>query len=183
VAKRKIASLNRKLKLEVVLDDDKLELTLSKFAQRISDFIRFWTNFFAPQFFDDIQKNFAAEGRYVGGWRALSPAYAAWKLRHYGPKPILVRSGAMKDSLKIGGRGNILRATKKYVIAGSRIKYLIFHQRGTRGLRGIFRRFTGGGLPQRKVIWIGPMRTYSRLLAQFVAEEMRASGFKNAKTA
>jgi phage gpG-like protein len=169
VARRKVASGNSKLKLEVEIDDDVLELKLSRFAQKLDDFRRFWTDFFAPQFFDDVQKNFAAQGRFVGGWRALKPEYAAWKLRHYGPKPILVRTGAMRESLRTGGRGNILRAFKAYGIFGSTVRYLVFHQRGTRQM------------PQRRVLWIGPHATYKRLLAEFVRDEMRAAGFRDAR--
>ena len=147
------------------IDDDVLSVKLSKVAQSLDDWRRFWSQFWGPQFFADVQKNFAQEGDPVGGWRALSPEYAAWKLRHFGPKPILVRSGAMKESLRMGGRLNVFRAFKAYAELGSLVKYLPFHQRGTRRM------------PRRQVLWIGPTVTYKRLLVRFVKEEFARAGF------
>lgn len=160
----------RTVRLKVTIDDDKLELVVRNVVGRFSDFRRFWADFFAPQFFADIQKNFETEGRLVGGWRALSPGYAAWKLRHYGPKPILVRTGALKASLMPRGRGNILRVFKSRGEFGSVLPYLTKHQRGI-------------GVPRRQVLFFKSTRIYNRLLAQWVKEEMQAAGFSNAKTA
>ncbi len=170
MAKKVIRLSTREPKITVTVDDERLSLALNKFGARISDLRPFWTDDFAPQFFDDIQRNFAAEGKYVGGWRALSPEYAAWKLRKYGRKKILDRTGAMKESLRLGGRGNILNVFKLRAIFGSLIHYLPYHQRGT------------SRMPQRKVLWIGPNRTYQRLLNSFVAGEMRAAGLPNVRT-
>src|SRR4051812_24138664 len=126
----RVIKVGRSVNLTITIDDERLQLTLKNVTMRLDDFRRFWTDFFAPQFFADIQKNFELEGKLVGGWRALSPGYAAWKLRHYGPKPILVRTGALKASLMPRGRGNILRAFKARGEFGSQIPYLTKHQRG-----------------------------------------------------
>lgn len=161
-------TVGRQVKLSVSIDNERLDLAVKNVAARFDDFRRFWTDFFAPQFFADIQKNFELEGKLVGGWRALSPGYAAWKLKHYGPKPILVRTGAMKSSLMMRGRGNILRAYKARGEFGTSIPYMTKHQRGE-------------GVPRRQVLFFGPTRIYNRLLAQWVKEEMQAAGFKNAR--
>src|SRR4026207_1080877 len=111
------------------IDDDVLSLKLSKIAQSLDDWRRFWSDLWAPQFFADVQKNFVQEGDPVGGWRALSPEDALWKLRHSGPQPILVRKGALKESLRMGGRSNLFRAFKAFAELGSSVSYLPFHQR------------------------------------------------------
>lgn len=162
--------LRGRVNLSVVIDDDRIQLSLGKLADRLTDLRRFWIDYFAPQFFDDIQKNFASSGRFVGGWRALSPRYAAWKMKHYGPLPILVRGGTLSESLRIGGRGNVIRALKMRGEFGSQVPYLPFHQRGTRRM------------PKRQVLFLGNSRTYQRLLNSFLRDEMNASGFQG-KTA
>lgn len=150
--------------ITVTISDQKLQLAISRFGTRLRDFRRFWTEFFAPQFFADVQRNLASEGGYVGGWRALSPRYAAWKLRTYGPRPMMVLTGRLKNSFVLGASENVVRARPLDVYVGSRVPYVPYHQRGT------------DRMPQRKIIWLGPNQTYKRLLSRFVAEEASASG-------
>jgi phage gpG-like protein len=156
----------RLFQLSIQIDDAKLSLALNKFGQTLSDFRRFWKDFFAPQFFSDVQDNFLSEGRYVGGWRSLSPSYAAWKFAHYGPKPILQRTGDLIESFRIGGRRNILKVTHAYALFGSSVAYMPFHQYGT------------PRMPKRVVLFFGEKRVYSRLLADYLREELTGSGFK-----
>jgi phage gpG-like protein len=162
---RKIPVINSKtMKLTVTIDDEKLSLSLSRFGQSLTDFRRFWTDFFAPQFFADIQTNFATQGGYVGGWRALSPEYAAWKLSHYGSKPILQRRGDLINSLRIGAGKNIMKVTKAQALFGSKVPYLAYHQFGT------------DRMPRRIVLFFRSMPLYARLLSQFLREEMKRAG-------
>lgn len=152
------------IKLTLFIDNERLNLRLNRFAESLSDMRRFWIEFFAPQLFADAQENFATEGRYVGGWRALSPAYAAWKLAHFGPKPILERRGRLKRSFTIGAAGNILRAFKTRGEFGSSVPYFPYHQRGT------------PRMPQRRILFFRRGNTYNRLLSQYVREELIAAG-------
>ncbi len=48
---------------------------------------------------DFFKARFRSEGAYAGArWVPLSPAYAAWKRRHYGDKPILQLTGRLLAS-------------------------------------------------------------------------------------
>lgn len=152
------------INISIVIDDREITLRFPKWAARLEDLRRFWSDFFAPQFFIDIQRNFNTEGSFVGGWRALSPRYARWKLAHYGNKPILVRTGAMKRSFTVGGPGNVLRAWKLRAILGSSIQRAGFHQTGT------------ARMPARPIVWLGSQRIYQKLLTRFVREEGISAG-------
>ncbi len=57
-------------------------------------------------------------------WSPLSPAYAAWKRRHFGKLPILVLSGAMRA-------GFSYKVTPRTLQIRNRKKYWQFHQTGT----------------------------------------------------
>lgn len=150
-------------------DDTAVELALSRTAERLRDFRRFWREFFAPQWFTDIRLNFSTQGKPVGGWRALSPRYAAWKRSQVGNKPILQFSGEMLRSFTIGDRNNVLKVGKTVVELGSRLPRVAYHNRGA------------GRVPQRRILWTGPARTYKPLLDRFVAEEMKAAGLPNVR--
>ncbi|HEY8410195.1 MAG TPA: hypothetical protein VIK76_02290 [Pyrinomonadaceae bacterium] len=162
---------DRKLSFSVEVNNERLELTFKEAASRIADFRNFWVNYWGPQFFSDIRANFASQGGSVGGWRALSPEYAAWKRSVVGNKPILQFTGEMLASFTIGDRNNIFRAMKTRVVAGSRVKRVSYHNEG------------GGRLPKRQIIFIGPKRVYQPLLNRWVAEEMAAAGMPNVRRA
>lgn len=76
--------------------------------------------------------NFVSEGGASGGWAPLQPEYAAWKARNYGPLPILVRTGALAESI-VGARGVPVEVdSHKMDVRLPEIKYAKFHQYGTR---------------------------------------------------
>lgn len=152
--------------ITVTIDGEDIPLRFHKLAQKIADFRRFWTELFAPQFFKDIQDNFASEGGFVGGWRALSPKYAAWKLKHYGNRPILVLKGDMRESLRMGGRGSVLISNRKSLQIGSRDPKVPWHNRGT------------ARMPKRQILYVKRGTVYQRLLHRFAREEMAAAGLK-----
>lgn len=152
--------------LTITIDDKRLQLAIGKVGENLRSFRRFWRDFFAPQFFADAQKNLASEGQYVGGWRALSPRYAAWKLKHFGPRPILVLRGRLRRSFTIGAAENIIRAGAMEAYFGSRVPYVPYHQSGT------------SRIPRRQIMWLGPNRTYKRLLTQFIGEQIGDAGFR-----
>jgi hypothetical protein len=154
--------------LTFILNEDRVTVPLKKFEGSLEDFRRFWNEYWAPEFFLHIQKNFTGEGRFVGGWRALSPAYAAWKRAHFGRKPILVATGDMKQSFVQGERNNVLNASKLRVEAGSRDRKVRYHQTGSRRM------------PKRQIIVVLPADLTSRLMNRYLGEEMRAAGMEKA---
>lgn len=86
---------------------------------------------------------FASEGAIIGGWAPLSPIYAAWKLVHYGPRPIMVRTGALMESLT-GFPMGVSEIGPKEAKFGTDIRYAHFHQSGTRKM------------PKRKIVEVIP---------------------------
>lgn len=84
------------------------------------------------------ERQFSSQGGYgSGGWPALSPAYGAWKARHYPGKPILERTGLLRESLTQRPFG-IDENTGTTAVFGSGVHYGAFHQHG------------GGHLPRRR---------------------------------
>lgn len=79
-------------------------------------------------------RNFKAEGR--PKWPALAASTIADRRRKgFGSGPILVRTGALRDSLtKPGAPGQHLKITPKTIQFGSNVKYYIFHQYGTQNM-------------------------------------------------
>lgn len=166
MAIRKVKVGDSKFSLSITVDDTAVVLSLDNFANRLGDFRRFWREFYAPKFLNDILENFHTQGGSVGGWRSLSPRYAAWKRSVVGNKPILVFSGAMRDSFVIGNANNVLKVTKSSATIGSRLPRVMYHTKGM------------GRLPVRRVIFLGPAKTYKPLLDRFLLEEMEAAGLK-----
>lgn len=78
------------------------------------------------------RKNFDSEGAAgsLGRWAPLSPAYRAWKDVHYPGKPILVRTGKLRDELTKVPLG-VQTTTATSLKVGSDIAYGGYHQTGT----------------------------------------------------
>ena len=76
---------------------------------------------------DHIKLQFALQGAPTP-WAKLSPKYAAWKMRKWGPKPILVASGAMYA-------GFSATATAFSLTVKNTKKYWGYHQTGTRNMQ------------------------------------------------
>lgn len=65
-------------------------------------------------------------------WEPLSPAYAAWKAKHFPGQPILVRTGVLKKSMtERGATGNLTLIGSVSAIFGSTISYGAYHDEGT----------------------------------------------------
>ncbi len=64
------------------------------------------------------------------GFPPLNPEYAKWKARHYGSKPILVRSGSMRKS--VDSKAHLVSIKGATVIALFRglVPYAIYHHEG-----------------------------------------------------
>jgi len=95
----------------------------------------------------EVMDNFAAEGR-PNRWHPLSKKYAARKAESMGAgKPILERSGAMKQRMNVRASG-----TSASVFTGIK-GYPVYHQTGTRKM--VARPF----MPDRKNQNIPPFHT------------------------
>lgn len=79
-----------------------------------------------------INRNFERGGR-PNKWAGLAPSTIKDRARHgYGPTPILVRSGLLKNSLTVpGAPKQIFRVGPRSLKFGTRVKYYPYHQYGT----------------------------------------------------
>lgn len=87
-------------------------------------------------------KNFLSEGVYgTGGrWKPLNPEYEAWKQQHYPGRPIMVRTGELRNALLVRGVRELTGRRLVYGVSGSAEKYAHYHQTGE------------GKMPQRKIV-------------------------------
>jgi phage gpG-like protein len=67
-----------------------------------------------------------------GAWAPLSPAYAAYKSKKYGGKPVLQRSGRLYDSLTSKNEESVTDREPLSLTLGTRVAYAGYHQTGTR---------------------------------------------------
>ena len=87
-----------------------------------------------------IKEQFDTEGGRTGGWAPLSERYASDKVRRFGNQPILVATGALRQSLT-GGSGFIARQEGNETLRfGTQLGYGRFHQTGT------------SSMPQRRIL-------------------------------
>lgn len=119
--------------------EEQVKFSLGRMAHALADMRPFWPAF--HEVFKAVEvAQFASQGGAGGGgaWAPLSAAYAAWKAVHYPGRPILVRSGALREAMT-GGSGHIFEPTPTYVRLGGYSPYGGYHQEGD-------------GVPQRKPI-------------------------------
>ena len=153
---------------------DVVQVKLGRFADGIQDWRRFWREYFLPAFYRQVESNYRGEGSFVGGWAALSPAYAAWKARHAPGRGLLVLTDRLRQSLTWGGDapgpGGIAVAEKDYLIVGTSVTYAQYHQTGT------------SRMPRRPVIFPGSQggSTFGRLLHRFAVDEADKAGLQAA---
>lgn len=117
--------------LSVKIDGaERIKLEFRRFKDNVAD-PRETYGEVAKWFESAEKKQFRSQGReYPPKWAALSPAYAARKMRMVGRKPILEYSGDLKRSLTSRPFG-IEIITKRAATFGTDIPYAIHHQRGT----------------------------------------------------
>ena len=125
-----------------VIGLDRVLAGLASVQDAVKDLRPFWKDIFAPKYFATVQDVFAlqgqgrgAGGRFAGGrWAPLSPAYAAWKRRHFPGRTILVRTGRLRESVKWNGTGlgagGIFEAEPGFAIAGTSVPYGRAHMDG-----------------------------------------------------
>lgn len=117
---------------------------------------------------EEAAAQFGSEGSHGGTpWPALSPPYAAWKAAHYGQKPILVRTGALKTSLTAAGSGDMLFQPGRTGMSwGTHVSYSVYHQSPAPRRR----------LPRRPMVML--TETAKREIPRLVqAHLMRENGF------
>lgn len=139
-----------------------LTVSLSRLRTDIADWTPFWRDEFAPFFYRWVQQDFILEGGGSGAsWQELSPAYAAWKQKHYPGRGLLVRSGALKASL-IGPdtQQSAFRPMSTSLEIGSTVPYGLYHQAPRSGSR----------LPQRPPLRVNDafMRVIGKSLQVYV---------------
>jgi phage gpG-like protein len=106
-------------------------------------------------------RNFATRGATSGSpWMPLDDEYARWKLTHGGPKPLLVWSGKLRQSLtSLRGSPNEIDKTKAVFgtdVTTSKGKPLArYHQDGT------------SKMPARKIVFVPPL--FAATMAQKTA--------------
>ena len=156
---------------------DAQSTAIRNFAGAVTDWGPFWTDRFGPAFYEATQANFETAGAASGApWAPLSPTYAAWKAKRFPGAPILVRSGALRQSLA-GPRASgysIFRPTSTSLEIGSAVPYGIYHQMGAHWTRMTSHNERIGMaivLPQRPPLRVSKafMVTVGKLMQQHLA--------------
>ncbi len=98
---------------------------------RTSDLRPVWAAI-ADDFLQIEARQFATEGGLGRPWPPLSPAYAAWKAKHYPGAPILVRTGRLRASLTSRGGDHVEAIEPQMLKIGTAVPYARFHQTGTK---------------------------------------------------
>jgi phage gpG-like protein len=104
------------------------------FQRDVSDFTRFWDGPFKTYWYATRKLDYASAGTTTGaGWAPLSPAYRAWKNRHYPSAPLLVQRGTLRASLTSPTEpGSVWEPAPTGLRVGTRVPYGMYHQMGTR---------------------------------------------------
>lgn len=121
--------------------EDTLQRMTAAFERAGSELADFGTHVFpkmVPVLEAEVARQFAAEGRgpHAGSWAQLSPAYEAWKGQNYPGRPILERTGALKDALTSSSSSHALRdfSTTAFNYGTEGLDYGSLHQSGTRDM-------------------------------------------------
>ena len=149
---------------------ERIDFMLSRFGAGVTNFLPFWQMWFMPRFISDVQAGFESEGEPVGGWAALSPAYAAWKMRKFPGRKILELTGRLKRSLTLEGGGlgpdGIYEEGPTSLTVGTSVPYARFHQMGT------------PKMPQRRFLWLSNEQAYGKLLHRYLISLAAETGLR-----
>lgn len=118
-----------------ILGKEVFARSLSRFASAVQDwrpaFEQIWQNYTKI-----TRRNFQRQG-YPVSFAPLSPAYRAWKEKHFPGKPILQRSGALMDAMlgnaQASSRHTIKDIKKLSAEFGTTLPYAGAHQEGIPG--------------------------------------------------
>lgn len=109
-------------------------LGMERLGTALSDF-RFIFPRVVSLFEDSFAKQFERRGAgpVVGPWSPLQPSYAAWKAKHYPGKPLLERSGNLKEGLTAKSGTHTVRDYSASMLnfGTTGVPYASFHQTGT----------------------------------------------------
>ena len=116
-----------------IAGQDQVLRTFSRWTDALSDFSPALEKI-ADDFLELEASQFASEGKTgSGGWKALSPDYAAWKAINYPGAKILERDGWLRDSLTVKDAPfQVREISPTEAVLGTSVSYGIFHQTGTR---------------------------------------------------
>ena len=120
-----------------IAGQDQVLRTFSRWTDALSDFSPALEKI-ADDFLELEASQFSSEGKTgSGGWKALSPDYAAWKAVHYPGAKILERDGWLRDSLTVKDAPfGVREITPTQAVLGSSLPYAMYHQTGTGSLPG-----------------------------------------------
>ncbi len=101
-------------------------------------------------------------------WVPLSPRYAAYKARRWPGRGILVRTGALQDSLTQETGQSIVQMHPLELRYGTKVPYAVFHQRG------------GRRLPRREVIHLAESDKLDvmREVQRYLVKRAKSAGLK-----
>jgi phage gpG-like protein len=128
--------------IQVQIEQRELQVMLTGLDARLRDLTPVWGKVHDIMI-ALLRQHFRSQGAYAGAaWVPLSPAYAAWKKRHYPGKTILRREDTLYESLVSKTHAShVWRTGPSFAEYGTRVSYARFHHFGTKR-----------GLPVRKVI-------------------------------
>lgn len=102
-------------------------VAIERFAEDIKDFRALW-----PFVIDELgaitERQFDTRGR--GQWAPLSSRYARWKATHYPGRPLLVRTGRLRDEVT-GQHGKAWIVSRNQITLRPSVRYWRYHQTGT----------------------------------------------------
>jgi len=117
--------------LSITIDGERqVRLGVTRITKQVDDLRGLWKRWQLAFFAAEIDL-FAASP-----WEAISPAYAAWKAKHYPGRGVLRASGALMQSLVGKGSGHVYKATKRAMEIGTGVTseggapYPLYHQLG-----------------------------------------------------
>lgn len=145
-------------------NDVKFKNNLDKAVKAVGD-LRFAMGEISRDIFKTTKQNFILKGG--GKYPALSDEYKKTKQKKKPNAPILVYSGALRDS--VTGRGNedtIRFIGKQSLVQGTRVPYSRYVQEGTKKM------------PERKYLFIDDAQSlrFARIIEDFVASKMEVVG-------
>ena len=110
-------------------DVNLLKMKFRMYISRSEDLSPVWYKV-RDTFKKDVSEAFRSEGASIGEhWLGLSKSTIKDRKRKgYPPKPILVRSGDLRDSLTSGNSYTIDNVSKRFWEYGTEIPYAIYHQ-------------------------------------------------------
>ncbi len=146
-------------------NDKKFRNALDKAIAAVTD-LRFAMGEISRDIFKNTTKNFILKG--TGKYPPLNPKYAAYKKRAAPGAPILVFSGALKDSVTGSGSADtILNIGQNTLVQGTNLPYAAAVQKGSKR-----------GMPERKYLFIDEAQAgrIERILSMYVASKLEVLG-------